>query len=298
MRIGQKRLPLKALHAFEATARHLNMGQAAVELSVTQSAISHQVRNLEKELDCTLFDRSNRILALTPAGQRLFTVVADSLGDIKRCALSLDETELSGKFTIAATPAFTNMWLLPRIGELLEHFPDLELHFVSTPRQIAPVLPDADVVIQFGKHNWPRKRCEPVAVVDYMPYCSPRLLAQLDRAAPADLTKQVLIHEDEGQAWQQWLAMAGVDGLQAARNIYVNNAIDALELTRQGAGFSVNDQLITSHWLKEGHLIAPFRQVLESFESFYIVTSTKSLMSTAAVEFEAWLRQRIAESEW
>ena len=70
MRIGNKRIPLNALHAFEAAGRHLNMGQAATELSVTQSAISHQVRNLEEQLDVQLFDRSRKQLALTAAGQR------------------------------------------------------------------------------------------------------------------------------------------------------------------------------------------------------------------------------------
>ena len=295
MNLGQKRLPLKALHAFEAVGRHLNMGQAASELSVTQSAIGHQVRNLEKQLGTRLFDRSSRKLVLTPAGQRLLGVVGESLEDIKRCALSLEETELSGKLTIAAPPAFTNLWLMPRIAELLERFPDLELHFEYMPPNIPPTLPNADLVVQFGKHNWPRKRVVPLAITDYQPYCSPRLLGRLDRAAPAALAEHVLIHDDDGGAWAQWLAVAGMEELKAKRDIYVNNSIDALELARQGVGLTINDQIVTSHWVQQGHLIAPFRPVLSSFERFYIVTPHEKQMNPATREFELWLQQRLAE---
>ena len=214
---------------------------------------------------------------------------------IKRCALTLEESELSGKLTIAAPPAFTNLWLMPRIAELLERFPDLELHFEYMPPNIPAALPNADLVVQFGKHNWPRKRIVPLAITDYQPYCSPRLLGRLDRAAPAALTEHVLIHDDDGGAWAQWLAVAGMEELKPQRDIYVNNSIDALELARQGVGLTINDQIVTSHWVKQGHLIAPFRPVLSSFERFYIVTPHEKQMNPATREFELWLQQRLAE---
>ena len=294
MRIGRKRLPLKALHAFEATARHTHMGQAAEELAVSQSAISHQVRNLETELGVRLFDRSNKQLALTPDGQQLYAVVGGALDDIKRCTLNLGESGFSGKFTIAAPPAFTHLWLMPRIGELLERFPELELHFELMPRRIPQVLPEADLVVQFGKHNWPRRRVVALATTDYTPICSPRLLGQLGRASAANLSQQVLIHDDDGEAWQQWLALSGIKNLRPERNIYVSSAIDALELARSGVGIAINDQIITSHWLREGELIAPFRQKLAAFDNYYVVTPHEEQQTGAVGEFESWLRQRMA----
>ncbi|MEM1112653.1 MAG: LysR substrate-binding domain-containing protein [Pseudomonadota bacterium] len=296
MNLGQKRLPLKSLHAFEAVGRHLNMGQAASELSVTQSAISHQVRNLEKQLDTQLFDRSSRKLQLTPAGARLLTVVGAALDDIKRCTLDLDGAELSGKFTIASPPAFTNLWLMPRMPELLERFPDLELHFTYMPAAIPKDLPEADLVIQFGKHSWPRRRVVPLASADYRPYCSPRLLGGLGRVAPASLADQVLIHDDDGSAWSQWLSIAGHGDLEPRRHIYVNTSNDALDLARSGVGLTVNDQIVASHWVAEGELVAPFRPVLSSFERFFIVTAHEQQISTATREFETWLRQRLTET--
>ncbi|MEH6549631.1 MAG: LysR substrate-binding domain-containing protein [Pseudomonadales bacterium] len=294
MQIGQKRIPLKSLHSFEAAGRHLSMGQAALELSVTQSAISHQVRHLEDQLGVKLFDRSKKQISLTPEGARLFAVVGKALEDIKLGAMSLDEETFAGKFTIAAPPAFTNLWLVPRVGELLDRFPDLELHFESMPRRIPSVLPEADLVVQFGKHNWPRKRIAPLAVTDYKPVCSPRLLSRLGKLSPGMLKDHVLIHDDDGEAWSQWLSVVGKEQLQPKRHMYVATAIDALELARLGVGFAMNDQIITSYWLGTGELIAPFRQGLSAYDSYYIITAHEGQMSNIVGEFETWLRQKIA----
>ena len=294
MRIGSKRLPLNALHAFEAAGRHLNMGQAAAELSVTQSAISHQVRNLEEQLEVQLFDRSRKQLALTAAGQRLLAVASSALEEIKRGAISLDQVAFTGKFTIAAPPAFTNLWLVPRVGELLQRFPDLELHFTHMPARRPKVLPEADFVVQFGKYEWPRKRVAALTATDYLPVCSPRLLGRVGDISPASLAEQILIHDDDGDAWRQWLILVGLENLQPARHIHVSNAIDALELARSGVGFAINDNIITSNWLSRGELLAPFKQAVPAYDSFYVVTSPEHEMAGVIGEFESWLRQKIS----
>jgi len=293
VRIGNRHISLNALHVFEATGRHLHMGRAALELSVTQSAISHQTRTLEKQLGIKLFDRSRKQLILTPAGQRLLVTVNKALEDIKLGTISLDLDAFTGKFTIAAPPAFTNLWLMPRVGELLSQFPDLELHFAPMPRRIPSVLPEADLVVQFGKHDWPRKRVAQLAVTDYMPVCSPRILGRLRSVTPSLLSEHVMIHDDDGEAWQRWLANAGMDGLQPVRHLFVATAIDALELARNGVGFVVDDQLITSHWLSEGELIAPFKPVLPAYDSFYVVTAPDEQRADIVSEFESWLRSKI-----
>jgi LysR family glycine cleavage system transcriptional activator len=294
MRIGNRHIPLNTLHVFEAAGRHLNMGRAALELSVTQSAISHQIRNLEKKLGITLFDRSRKRLSLTPAGSSLLATISAALEDIKLGTIGLNLLALTGKFTIAAPPAFTNLWLMPRVDELLQRFPDLELHFEQMPRRIPSVLPEADLVVQFGEHSWPRKRVAPLAVTDYMPVCSPRLLSHSGKASPVMLSEKLLIHDDDGEAWQQWLAFAGMESMKPTRHMYVATATDALQLARMGVGFAVNDQIITSHWLSTGELVAPFKPVLAAYDSFYVVTSPESRMVDIAGEVESWLRQKIA----
>jgi LysR family glycine cleavage system transcriptional activator len=293
MRIGQKYIPLKTLHVFETTGRYLNMRLAAEELSVTQSAVSHQIKQLETELGTALFDRSKKQLALTPAGNKLFTVVGGALEDIRRGAIALDEVAFGGQFTIAAPPAFTNLWLVPRVQELLDRFPDLEMHFKTMPRVIPKTLPEADVVIQFGKYSWPRKRVTSLAVTNYMPVCSPRLPLHIGKMTPAILNNLVLIHDDDGEAWRSWLSSVGLDGREPKRHMYVATAMDALELARRGTGIAVNDQLITSHWLATGELIAPYKQQVTAYDNYYLVTDREEKMRGIVEEFESWIRQKI-----
>ena len=71
-------LPLNALRAFEASARHLSFTRAAIELCVTQAAVSHQVKLLEAQLKVTLFKRLPRGLRMTGEGEALLPVVTQS----------------------------------------------------------------------------------------------------------------------------------------------------------------------------------------------------------------------------
>ena len=296
MRVGKKRIPLKALHTFEATGRHLSMKLAADELAVTQSAVSHQIRHLEEQLGHSLFDRSRKQLRLTSRGGRLLSVVSRALEEIKLETLSLDGETFAGQLTIAATPTFTTLWLVPRLPELLERFPELEIHLKMMQVPAPSVLPEADLVVQFGKHHWPRKRVLPLVETDYVPVCAPQRLKGIRRLQPEILSQQILIHEDHGEAWARWLAAAGVDNLQPKRHIYVDNAMDALELSRLGVGFAITDHIITSNWVAKGDLLQPFAQTVKGYDSYYLLTDPEEQLSGLTREVEIWLRQNI-ESE-
>ena len=291
LRIGDKRISLKALQTFEAAGEHLSMSRAAEALSVTQSAVSHQVRNLEEELGTPLFTREGRRLKLTVEGERLYRGVRRTLRDLRRDVETLTEEAFDGELLIAAPPTFMTLWLLPRLAEFRERFPNLRYRLRTMSFPPPATLPDADVIVQFGTHNWPDRRVTTFIDTNYTPFCAPQVLQRRPRIRPQDLEGETLIHDDNGEAWARWLAAVGLDGLQAADELFVEKSIDALQLARLGAGFAVNDQLITSSWLSEGQLIQPFDELVESYDKFYIVTAREQDMKPAAREFEAWLRR-------
>ena len=123
MKIGDKWLSLNALRAFEATGRHLNMSRAAEELNITQSAVSHQIRQLESTLEIELFIRAARSLRLTPAGTKLLATVQRSFQEIATTILAVSEDLVHGDLRIASVPGFTFLWLAKRLPEFLERFP-------------------------------------------------------------------------------------------------------------------------------------------------------------------------------
>jgi len=295
LRIGDKRISLKALQTFEAAGECLSMSRAAEALSVTQSAVSHQVKNLEAELGTALFTRTGRSLKLTVDGERLYRSIRRTLGDLRHDVETFTEEFFDGELVIAAPPTFTTLWLLPRLPEFRERFPNLVYRLRTMPVPPPAVLPDADVIVQFGTHNWPNRRVTTFIDTNYTPFCAPQTLQRRSRIRPQDLASETLIHDDNGEAWARWLAAVGLDGLKPADELFVEKSIDALHLARLGAGFAVNDQFVTSSWLSEGQLIQPFDRFVESYDKFYIVTGHEQDMKPAAREFETWLRRCAAQ---
>jgi len=296
LKIGNKRISLKALQTFESAAEHLSMSLAADALSVTQSAVSHQVRKLEEELEVRLFIRAGRTLRLTAEGDRLFRSVRRTLSDLRHDVETFTEEHFDGELIIAAPPTFTTLWLLPRLPEFRERFPQLRFRLRTMPVPPPVSLPDADITVQFGTQYWPDKRVVELIDTNYMPVCAPQMLQGRAQFVPEDLRTEVMIHDDSGEAWASWLAEVGLGGLVPGEEIFVEKTIDALHLARMGIGFAINDQFITSNWVAEGDLIQPFSQSVESYDQFYIVTDHEKDMKPAAQEFESWLRRGVAQS--
>ena len=182
--------PLNALRAFEASARHLSMKEAAAELSVTPGAVSQLVRGLEQRLGTQLFRRGNRSLVLTEAGQNYFAPIRHAFRQIGEATRRLRALPNAGVLTVSAPPAFAASWLVPRLGRFRLRHADIELN-IATTRGLANFVADGvDVAIRHGLGRYPGLRCDRIASIAMVPVCSPRLLASLgDRApqCPADL---------------------------------------------------------------------------------------------------------------
>lgn len=296
LRIGEKNISLRALQTFEAVGEHLSMSRAANSLSVTQSAVSHQVRNLEKELGIALFLRAGRTLKLTAEGDRLYRSVSRTLTELRHDIDSFAEEHFDGVLTIAAPPTFTTLWLLPRLPEFQERFPQLRYRLKTMAVPTPATLPDADITIQFGARNWPEMRVTPLVDTNYKPVCAPQLLKGRSRFVPGHLEAETLIHDDNGEAWARWLGAVALGGLVPAEEIFCDKSHDALEMARMGMGFAINDQIITSNWIAEGLLIQPFSQSVESYDQFFVVTDQD--VKPAAQEFESWLRRCIAQQDY
>ena len=123
--------PLTSLRAFEAAGRHLSFTKAAAELTVTQAAISHQVKALEEHLDTTLFDRLPRRLELTRAGKTLLPVVRSGFDRISDSVAKLDKDHTKHELTVRLAPSFAAKWLSPRLDDFRHRHPDVDLSLTS-----------------------------------------------------------------------------------------------------------------------------------------------------------------------
>src|SRR5215813_5698011 len=153
--IGQRLPPLNALRAFEATARHLSVKNASIELCVTPGAVSQLVKSLELSLGVTLFKRLNRGLVLTEAGQSYLPAIRNAFRQIAEATGRIAAVADTGLLTVSATPFFASAWLVPRLKSFHDTHPDIDLQ-LRTSSVVVDFARDAvDVAIRHGLGVYP-----------------------------------------------------------------------------------------------------------------------------------------------
>ena len=156
-----RRLPsLAALRAFEAAARHLSAKRAAQELSVSATAISHQVRQLEESLGVALFVRKPRQLLLTREGSLLLPVLTEALDNMAAVVTRLRAPTTRQAVTLSTTPAVAMRWLLPWVCVLRDQHPTLDLSIHATHEPVSLDGVTTDMAIRYGSgRRWWRRSC-------------------------------------------------------------------------------------------------------------------------------------------
>ena len=147
--------PLNGLRAFEAAARHMSFTDAADELSVTQAAISHQVRGLEQRLGLKLFVRRNRSLLLSEAGQAYLPAVRSAFDQLNEATEKLLQKDRGGHLTVTTTSSFAVKWLVPRLGGFQRANPEIDVRISTGTGLVDFSREDVDIGIRYGRGQWP-----------------------------------------------------------------------------------------------------------------------------------------------
>jgi LysR family transcriptional regulator, glycine cleavage system transcriptional activator len=268
-----RRLPsLNALRAFEVAARHLSFTRAADELAVTQGAVSHQVKALERQLGVALFNRQNQRLTLTSAGQGYLPVVRDAFDRIAAGTEQLLANEQSKRLTISVSPNFAANWLVPRIGHFVEQHPEIDLRINAALHHVDFAREDVDMAVRHGDGHWPDLHVVRLCREELFPACSPKLLeGPHPLRAPPDLHRHTLLHLDDRSDWQKWLDAAGVDGIDLSHGVVFNQASMAIRAAVDGQGVTLARTALATLLLLEGRLVRPFPLALPVSYGYWIV---------------------------
>ncbi|MFS2117676.1 LysR family transcriptional regulator, partial [Herbaspirillum frisingense] len=166
-------LPLNALRAFEMSARHLSFTRAAEQLSVTQTAVSMQVKNLEQRLGVALFRRLPRGLALTDEGLALLPVVAQSFGRIADVLGQFEHGRRREVLTVGVVGTFAVGWLMPRLREFQQNHPFVDLRLLTNNNRVDLAGEGLDYAIRFGDGAWHGTEAERLFEAPLAPMCAP-----------------------------------------------------------------------------------------------------------------------------
>ncbi|MFY3385171.1 LysR family transcriptional regulator [Paracidovorax sp. MALMAid1276] len=278
-------LPLNALRAFEASARHLNLTRAAEELHVTQTAVSQHIRKLEDRLGKPLFRRLPRGLALTDEAQALLPVVMESFGKLERALENLAHARPREVLTVGAVGTFAVGWLLPRLRDFQEACPFVDLRLLTHNNRVDMAGEGLDCAIRFGDGAWHGTHAQHIMDAPLSPMCAPALAQGL--RVPSDLACQPLLRSYRADEWTAWFEAAGVP-CPVVRGAVFDSSLTLAEAAAQGAGAALLPVCMFERELRQGRLVRPF--AVELHRGAYWLTRLQSRPVTAAMHaFQGWL---------
>jgi LysR family transcriptional regulator, glycine cleavage system transcriptional activator len=287
------RLPsLNGLRAFEAAARHLSFTQAASELNVTQTAISHQIRRLEEELGIRLFVRKNRALALTSEAREYLPGIRAAFNDLRLATDRLLRRDDNNVLTISTLASLAAKWLLPRLSAFQEAHPEIDVHITTSTALIDFRSGDVDAAIRYGRGHWPGLRAEWLMADEMFPVCSPALLTgKKPLRCPEDLKDQVLLHNtSNSDDWRLWLTAAGLPAdISKQPGISFDLILMTVQAAIDGMGVAMGRTTYVKDDIAKGRLVVPFEITLPADAGFYIVSPDGSPDSPKLRAFRQWL---------
>lgn len=288
-----KRLPLSALRVFEAAGRTCSFVEAAKELDLSPSAVSHAIRKLEAAAAVSLFVRNTRHTALTPEGSMLLDHVQRGFEEMSRgLAIATNEPALPLRLHIA--PTFASQWLVPRLAGFLRDHPGIDLRISASTDYALFDNDDFDLDIVYGEPRPSSHEKTPLRIEELTPLCSPEVAEHL--RSPQDLYSQFLIQSD-GQSvqWKGWFAANKMEPPQSYGLAFDRSSM-GIAAAVGGLGVVLESDLVAEQELASGRLVRPLRDASHSvrYVGHYLVHPRRPTQPHAVTQFKQWLFSELA----
>lgn len=282
---------MSLLVAFEASARHLSFTRAAVELSLTQSAVSRQVKALEALLDVALFRREKRSIVLTEAGAVYQTEVSAALQRISSASLqAIASRSGGGNLHLAALPTFAAKWLMPRLNSFYAQHPDTLIHVHSRIGLFDLERAGMDAVIGVGDGNRPGLVAHHLLDEEVVPVISPALAGTLPVNCPADVAQHLLLQVAARPAvWQQWFRDNHVPPSAMRLGPQFELTSHLIQAVASGIGIGLVPSILVQDELRSGALQLAIDRPLNTGAAYYLYVPPERLAFPPVQAFKAWL---------
>lgn len=287
----RRSLPLSALRAFEAAARLGSFKAAAEELAVTPTAVSHQIRGLEEQIDVPLFSRQARRVTLTEAGANLYPVLRDGFDAFQVALERLTKARRRPQVVISATNAFTAKWLLPRMASFRADLAGIDLQLLASDDTVDLNSTTVDIAIRYGRGPYPGLVVEPLFTDRFAPVANPRLGVR----TVEDLARWPLIYfawrrpHARNPTWKRWFAEAQRPEVSPSGELRFSDEGHAIQAAVAGEGVALVSQALVAEELASGRLHQPFGPSIDG-HTYHLAVSNERAMSLGAQAVMAWLK--------
>ncbi len=302
--------PFTTLRGFEAAARHLSFTLAADELNVTQSAISRQVRQLERFLGVLLFKRLTRRIQLTCEGQEYYQVIKEQFYDLERASERFRLRESSYVLTISALPTITSTWLMPRLHRFSEIDGSTQIHIASSIEPVNFIGKSADIAIRVGRlpgeqspkmapridlqmvTSWTDITADRLFPDILAPVCIADLLDGCDQFRHVEeFLKFPLIHTaTRRHAWADWLRAHGVRDIgHDQKGAEYGHFFMSIEAARKGLGIALVPEVLLQNCTSTDELIRPWPADIGSAGDYYLLIPDSCIDNPSVQLFRSWI---------
>jgi LysR family glycine cleavage system transcriptional activator len=289
-----------SLRAFEAAARHQSFTRAAAELNLTQTAVSHQIKNLEDLLRVPLFTRERNAVRLTDAGHEYLNAVRAAITQITAATDRVVDSNRGNVLNVASLTTFAVKCLIPHLQDFRRRHPDIQLRIGTVVSFELLQHHDYDVAIRYGTGDWRGFVAHKIAPEEVFPVCSPRLLKSGPALRwPSDLRHHTVIRissfalRDE---WPTWLELAGIPDLEFADEIACDLLFPSIQAAVDGLGVVMGRSAVVAADMQAGTLVEPFSIRMPSTAGYHVVSPVGRADNRMVAIFRDWVLSRLQVS--
>lgn len=289
-----KLLHLNGLRVFTVAAAHLNFAQAAKELNVSPSAVSHQIRTLEEYLGTRLFLREAKQLALTQEGAHLYHRLTGPFRDIGTAIDQIRQQSDSRQVNLICRPFFSSFWLASRLQSFWAEHPRISLNLIHQNHLSPHDFDRAAMAVVWGKTPPDNMSHVPLVVGGLSPIMHVSLAGRMGvPQKPEDLKRFTLLHEENRVGWTEWFEHAGVAPVEGVQSHLIDDTNVRYQSMISGQGVMLGAARLLRPQIESGELIQPFDIVLSSFR-YWLVWPEGRTLNTRCLQLLAWLQKEAA----
>jgi len=291
------------LFVFEAAARRLSFTAAADELNVSQPAVSKTIKLLEEATGLKLFRRERSRLELTAEGQRLYHETQEAFDHLHMVISSMRKKHSRDIIRVSFSASFVQHWLLPRLKDFKEKYPDVALRIEESSRDNQDLLEeDIDISARLGKGKWPGILAWPLVTEEVWPVCSPSYLKENGPVhQAADLLKHTLLHFEERHrsrlGWREWMERSGVQNARIEQDFVFTDALSSIEAAVLGQGVALGWKHLVRDNIVAGRLVRAANISHRSGDTVYLIMPAQRPPKRGAELFRDWLLEQGADAE-
>lgn len=270
-----------------------SFNKAADELNISHSSISHRIRELERMLGSTLFNRTTRSVALSAEGEYLHEQMKGSLDTLESAFTGF--TQKRDVVRISALPSFARFRLVPALTDFHRTHPAISIEISPTTRKVDVGHGDADIAIRFAKSTPTAHYCESLLDDEWFPVAAPQYLQQLGNRSVPELFKRANFLSHSRQPWDPWLKKAQIQISAAQRNLTYSDAGFMLDAALHLQGIALGRRSLVKSLLQSGALVRVSDIAIPSEQSYFLLASERAMVSRHGGTVIAWIRSLVQD---